>query len=202
MKRTIVLLTLLGLTLAATATATAQERLPRREALGIAFALCADLKTLEGTPIPTDVDVKRPVALRDGDYGAMVLPEAKLNADAIRQAATRAVPVGQLWFHRLTPIRDSGPVGWDSLRMVDVNTPEGSATVPQCALAVSRNAAGALELLVYGNRPDPILRVPLKTVAAKQDVPIDLSAERGGDEGTITLRILGQFEATLRVTEL
>lgn len=200
MKRSIVLLTLLGLTLATAASA--QERLSRREALGIAFALCADLKTFEGTPIPTDVDVKRPVALREGDYGAMVLPESKLNAEAIAKAAGGVVPVGQLWFHRLTPVRDSGPVGSDSLRMVDVNTPEGAATVPQCALAVSRTAAGALELLVYGNRPEPILRVPLKSISAKQDVPIDMSAERGGDEGTITLRILGQFEATLRVTEL
>ena len=66
----------------------AQERLPREEALKYAFIVSANLKEMLNTPIPTDPDVKRPVALRDGDYGGMVLPEAKLTAEKLAKAGT------------------------------------------------------------------------------------------------------------------
>lgn len=183
-------------------TASAQERLNRRESLRLAFLLASDLTQLQATPIPTDVDLKRPVALRDGDYGAMVLPEAKLTADTLAGATSQVIPVGHLWLHRLTPIRDGEGIWENELRMVTVETPEGAVTVPQCTLGVRRTDGGSLELLVFGRRPQPLLRLPLRTVERSQDAPLDLTAERGVDEGILTLRLLGRYEATLRVTEL
>lgn len=198
MKITVVLVSLLTLA----ASATAQERLARPEALQIAFLLASDLNQLQATPIPSDVDLKRPVALRDGDYGAMVLPEAKLDANSLAKAGADVIPVGQLWLHRLTPIAPNGVIWESELRMARVNTPDGMVSAPQCALGVRRDSNGRLELLVFGRRNQPLLHLPLKEIQRDQTAPIEMSAERGYDDGTLTLRLLGRFEATLRVTEL
>jgi hypothetical protein len=194
---------LLFLTLLSTVTvACAQEKLTREETLRYAFVAVADLKQLQGTPIPTDVDVKQPVAIRDGEFGGMVLPEAKLSADAIAHAGTSVVPVGQLWLRKLAPMRDGEAVPAAKLRMATVTHEGDQATLPQCALGVQRNSAGALELLVFGKDKEPLVRVPLRPIDATQEVPIDLLAERESDSGKVTLKILGKFTATIAVTEL
>jgi hypothetical protein len=195
--------TLLTITLLSTlALASAQEKLSREEALRYAFVVAGDLKQLQATPIPTDVDVKQPVAVRDGDFGGMVLPEAKLNADAIAKAGEKAVPVGQLWLLKLTPMREGEAVAASKLRMVTLSHEGDQVKVSQCALGVQRNGSGALELLVFGKDKEPVVEVPLKTMDAKQDVPIDLSAERESDSGKVTLKILGKYTATVSVTAL
>ena len=114
--------TLLTLTLLSTlALASAQEKLSREETLRYAFVVAGDLKQLQATPIPTDVDVKQPVAIRDGDFGGMVLPEAKLSADAIAKAGEKVVPIGQLWLLKLTPMQDGEAVAASKLRMVTLS---------------------------------------------------------------------------------
>jgi hypothetical protein len=198
MKQTLLTLTLLS----TLALASAQEKLSREEALRYAFVLAGDLKQLQATPIPTDVDVKQPVAVRDGDFGGMVLPEAKLNADAIAKAGDKVVPVGQIWLLKLTPMQDGDAVGASKLRMVTLTHEGDQVKVAQCALGVQRNGSGSLELLVFGKDKEPVVKVPLKTMDAKQDVPIDLSAERESDSGKVTLKILGKYTAIISVTAL
>jgi hypothetical protein len=195
--------TLLTLTLLSTlALASAQEKLSREEILRYAFVVAGDLKQLQATPIPTDVDIKQPVAVRDGDFGGMVLPEAKLNAEAIAKAGEKVVPVGQVWLLKLTPMQDGDAVGASKLRMVTLTHEGDQVKVAQCALGVQRNGSGSLELLVFGKDKEPVVKVPLKTMDAKQDVPIDLSAERESDSGKVTLKILGKYTATISVTAL
>jgi len=199
MNRLIITLGLLALT----GTAIAQEHLPRQEALKYAFLVSVDLKNLQGTPIPTDVDLKRVVAMRDGDYGAMVLPEAKLSASAIAGAGSSVVPVGQLWLHRLTPMKDGSGIPEDRLRVVTVEAGQQTGTAVQCALGVKGNGSGGLELLVYGKGQEPVLSVPLRQVESSGDAPISMDAERTGDEGgRIILRIAGRYRASIPVTEL
>ena len=194
---------LLTLTLLSTlALASAQEKLSREETLRYAFAVAADLKQLQATPIPTDVDVKQPVAMRDGDFGGMVLPEAKLNADAIAKAGEKVVPIGQLWLLKLTPMREGEAVAASKLRRVTLSHEGDQVTVSQCALGIQRNGSGALELLVFGKDKEPVVKVSLKTSDATQDVPIDLSAERDSDSGKVNLKILGKYTATISVTAL
>jgi hypothetical protein len=198
MKRLFVLLTLC----AVAQLGTAQELLPRKEALKYAFVICADLKNIQGTPIPTDVDLKHPVAVRDGDYGGLVLPESKLSADAIAKAGDQVLPVGQIWLYHLTPVKDGDAVSESKLRMVELEAEGNSATVVQCALGVKSDGSGGLQLLVYGKDKSPVVTVPLKKKDSEQKEPIGVSAERTDDAGKITLRILGKFEATFSVTEL
>jgi hypothetical protein len=182
------------------APATAQEQLSRAEALKYAFAVAADLGEMLKTPVPTDPDIKRPVALREGDYGAMVLPEAKLAAAALQHPGKEGIPVGQLWLLKLVPMKDGQPVPADSLRFVDVTNEEGTAKVPCCALAV-RSTGEGLELLVLGKDKTPLLTTPLKAITKTQDNPIEMAADRKEDGGLITLRLLGKYEASFMVTD-
>jgi hypothetical protein len=194
----IILITALIASLAA---AQAQEQLSRQESLKYAFVVSADLAAMLKTPIPTDPDVKRPVALHDGDYGGMVLPECKLRAEVFSKAGKEVAPVGQLWLLKLVPMNDGQAVPPSKLRMVEANSEEGRATVPCCALGVRKTVDGGLELLVFGKDKEPVLHAPMKTISRQQEDPIEMSAERKEEGGLITLRFLGKYEASFMVTD-
>jgi hypothetical protein len=153
------------------------------------------------TPLPTDPDIKRPVALREGDYGGMVLPEAKLAAAALQKPGPEGIPVGQLWLLKLVPMNDGEPVPADRLRFVEVTNEEGSARVLCCVLAVRSTGGDKRELVVLGKDKKPLLTAPLKAIAKTQDNPIEMTAERTDDGGLITLQILGKYEASFMVTD-
>jgi hypothetical protein len=181
----------------------AQEKLSREEALTYARIVSVDAQQLNGTPIVTDVDPEQPVALKDEDYyGGMVLPQKGLKPETLDRAGQTAVPIGQLWLRKLTPMRDGEAVSRDNLRIVTVNAEGEEVRVPQCALAIRRNAGGALELLVFGKGKEPLLTAALKPLKATQSLPIDLEAQRDWDSGKLTLKILGKYQATISVTEL
>ena len=187
--------------LAGLTTIHAQEQLSRQEALKYAFIVSANLPAMLKTPIPTDPDVKRPVAARDGDYGAMVLPETKLTAGVFAKAGKEAAPVGQLWLLKLVPLMDGQPAPASKLKMVEASGDEGQATVPCCALGVRKVADGGLELLVFGKDKEPVLRVPIQTISRQQENPIEMTAERKDNGGLLTLRFVGKYEASFMVTD-
>ena len=93
MKRILIAVTLLT----SLQLVSAQEKLSRDEALPYGKAVSADAKQLNGTPIATDVDAEKPVVMKDGEYGSMVLPQKNLKAETIAKAGETAVPIGQLW---------------------------------------------------------------------------------------------------------
>ena len=178
----------------------AQEKMSREETLQIAFYASLNLKEMLNTPIPTDPDVKRPVAVKDGDYGGMVLPETKLSADTFANAGKEAKSVGQLWLRGLAPVNAGAAVPASKLRTVHVQAMGQDADVVCCALGVCKNADGGLELLIYGKDKEPVTRAAIKSVSSQQDNPIEMSAERKDDSGVITLKFLGKYEATFSVT--
>lgn len=180
----------------------AQEKLSRDEALPYAQAVGADLSQLKGTPLPTDVDLASPVAVKEEPYGGMVLPQKNLSAESLAKVGEAVVPVGQLWLLRLTPMCDGSPVSQDSLRIAKIQNDGSEVMVPQCALGVRRAKSGSLELVVYGKGKEPIVTTALKAVEAKQATPLDLDAERDGDSGKLTVKLLGKYQASFSVTEL
>jgi hypothetical protein len=197
-----IIITTLAL-VAAIQVASAQERLSRDEALKYSAAVSSDAKRLNATPIPTDVDSQQPVALREEDYGLMVLPQKNLDAAKLAQIANGVVaPIGQLWLLKLTPMRDGQGIPADKLRMVTVAADGDEVRVPQCALGARRTASGSLELLVFGKAKEPLLTMPLKAIDAKQPSPLDVEADRQGDSGRITVKLLGKYQASFEVTEL
>lgn len=180
----------------------AQERLERSEALKYAFMVSADLDQLLGTPITTDPDVKRPLVLRDGEYGCMLLPEAKLRVQSIERLSNdRTLPVGQLWLRKLAPLDEDRVVSESRLRMVEVSGTEGNATVPCCALGLRKTSSGGYELLVFGKDKEPVLRAPVKTLSETAKPGVDLTAERQNDGGLLTLTVLGKYQASFKVTD-
>jgi hypothetical protein len=187
--------------IAGLAAAQAQGQLSRQEALKYAFVVCANLPAMLKTPIPTDPDVKRPVALRDGDYGGMVLPETKLNAAAFSRAGKDVTPVGQLWLLKLVPVSEGQPVPASKLYLVEARSEDNQATLPCCALGVRRGSDGSLELLVFGKDKEPVLRAPIHAISRQQENPIEMSAERKEEGGLVTLRFLGKYEAAFMVTD-
>ncbi len=198
MKQTIVLIGLLG----AVSVVSAQERLSQEEALKYATLVSADSKQLKDTPIPTDVDTKKPVALREEQFGGMVLPQKDLSAESLAKAGKDVAPIGQLWLYQLTPMRDGEAVSADKLRLATVNADGNEVKVPQCALGVRRTDDGTLELLVFGKGKEPILTAPLKAIDTKQELPLDMTAERESESGKLTVKILGKYQATFHVTAL
>ncbi len=196
MKRTLIPAVLLTSLLAIQA----QEKLSRTQALQMAFYASADLKEMLNTPIPTDPDLKRPVAVKDGDYGAMVLPEAKLSADVFAEAGKEAKPVGQLWLRNLAPENEGERVPQSKLRTVNVRARDQEADAVCCALGVCKDANGGLQLLIYGKDKEPVVRMALKPNSGQQDNPIEMSAERKDDDGLITLEFLGKYEVTFTVS--
>jgi hypothetical protein len=179
----------------------AQERLSREEALKYAFFASSDLKEMLKTPIPTDPDIKRPVALKDGDHGAMVLPEAKLSADTFANASKEVASVGQLWLVKLAPVNEGQVVSKTKLRTVRVRAGDQEGDAVCCALGVCKDPNRGLELLIYGKDKEPVTRVAMKSISGQQDNPIEVSAERKDDSGVLTLKFLGKYEATFSVTE-
>jgi hypothetical protein len=181
----------------------AQEQLPREQALKYAFAVSVNLEQLQGTPIATDVDVKRPVVLRDGEYGGMFLPEAKLTAEAIAKAGEKVIPIGQLWLHKLTPMRDGQGIAAEKLRMAKVTGPDGTEVeLPQCTLGMRRNAAGSLELLLYGKSTEPLLAVSVSAAGETAGSVIGLEAVRDDNGGQLTVTLFGKYKAKLSFTAL
>ena len=178
----------------------AQEKLTREESLKYAFIACSNLKEMLDTPIPTDPDVKRPVAVRDEGYGGLVLPESRLSPQTFATAGKDVISVGQLWLVNLAPMNAGEVVPTEKLRKVHVNAGEHEADAMLCALGLQKSSDGALQLLVYGKSKEPVLRVPLKLVSAQQENPIDISAERKDQRGEITLKFVGKYEATFTVT--
>ena len=88
---TIALTLLLGISLAP-----AQERVSPEQALRLAKLVGADTNQLKGTPLVTSVDLEKPVAMRDGEFGGMVLPQAKLSEEVLAKAGEQTVAIGQL----------------------------------------------------------------------------------------------------------
>ena len=93
-------------------------------------------------------------------------------------------------------------VSESKLRIATVKTPEGDELkVPQCALGVRRLAGGELELLVFGKDKEPLFKVALKRIDAKQETPLEMDAERGDESAQVSLKILGKYEAKFKVTQ-
>ncbi len=179
----------------------AQEKLSREDALKFALVACGNLKEMINTPIPTDPDVKRPVVLKDGEYGGMLLPEGKLSAETFAGLDKTPKAVGQIWMSKLTFLKGDNAVSGSKLRTVRVNVEGGEHPVTCSALAARKNAEGGLELVVYGKSAEPLLSVPLKSVSNGGAETVDMSGERNDNGATLKLVFLGKYEATLSVTD-
>jgi len=100
----------------------------------------------------------------------------------------------------LAPVNDGQVIVTNKLRLVYLSSGDREMDAPCLALGARKDAKGNLELLVYGKDAAPLLRLPLKAIAATQDVPIDLGGQRKDNgDGVLALRFVGKYEAALTV---
>lgn len=191
----------LGLAFASYASS-AQEVLPREEAMKYAFLAAMHEPATMAAPIKVDADLKRPFAGHEGDYGVLVLPETKISAAALSTLTRDPAPVGQLWLRNLTPLVQGTATADTDLQIVSLWHEGQSIRVPLCLLGARKTEAGGLELLVYSKGRTPLLTVPLKRDARAQKLPIEVTGEQNSDSGTLRLHVLGEYVAEIPVTEL
>ncbi|HNQ87714.1 MAG TPA: hypothetical protein PKM73_03660 [Verrucomicrobiota bacterium] len=188
--------------LATPASMQAQERLPLEQAQRFAKFIHQDPKLLEALPLKVEADVTKPMAIRDEEHGGLLIPDARLTVESLAKVGTNAVPVGELWLRLLGVRKDYDVVPASQLNVIKFTTDNGQVSAPVYPLAVRQKSGGGLELLVYGKAKEPLLKLPLKAIDAKQELPLEADGERGGDGATVTLKIAGKYQASFEVGEL
>lgn len=178
--------------------ADAQETVPLDRAREFARHLVESAKSISGTAVEIDADVLHPVGIRAGESGGLVVPDRNLTAGALEKAGTTPIPVGELFLRNVALSVDGKPVEKEKLLHISVSMEDRKVEVPIYLLAAAKDAEGSLQLLIFGKGSEPIARTRLGKVSSKAKMPIELSAEKQGENsGLLTLNVVGQYEAEL-----
>lgn len=183
--------------------ARAQETIALDEALKIAQKLAEVPSTFSDQAFAIDVDREKPVGLKGGEAGLVVLPAKGLNTDTLTNAGKDVVPLAQLWMYKVTLANSGTPVDKAKLRSITVGEGDKTRTVQLFLVGVAKSEQGTPELVIYGKGGEPVLRVPVtKLHEIKQGSPIELSGRQTGDTSAVlTMDLVGQFSADVAVVK-
>jgi len=194
MKPLLVAAVLLG----ATGPAGAQERVPEEEARAIARRLLDAVKDVK-LPLSTEVDADKAFAMRREEFGALVLPDRRLEPGLFDKLDKEVVPVGQLWLRNLTPAIDGKALPGDKLQTVKLTVQEKEIEVVVCQLGL-RKADGKAELVVLSKGTEPLARLALKPATEKQTLPLEFDPVLEGQERAhLHFGLAGKFQARFTV---
>ena len=173
----------------------AQEAIPLEKAQQGARKLADVLGQPGNLPLATNVDVEKPQAFKAGDAALLIIPEQSLSADTLSAAGETVLPIGQLWTHKLILSTSSSR----QQRTFTIHDKDRDMQVNLYLLGATKNAAGALELVVFGADKEPLAHVPLAAAdGPSQSFPIEISGQREGENtGRLTLNILGRQKADI-----
>jgi hypothetical protein len=131
----------------------------------------------------------------------MVIPDKKLSKEALRKAGKEVIPVGQLWLRKWTVVAGGKPVPDDKLRILTVNLDDKDRPMPLLLLGLRKKGDKDADLVVYAKDSEPLQVLALQKLDLIQDLPVELEWKRGEkDADTLTLNILGRYQAVLTVT--
>jgi len=183
--------------------ARAQETIALDEAQKIAQKLGDVPSTFSDQAFAIDVDRDKPVGLKGGEAGLIVLPDKRLTTDTLTNAGKTVTPVAQLWTYKVTLATSGTAVEKTKLRIITVGDGDKTRDVQLFLVGVVKTEQGGPELVIFGKGGDPVLHVPLsKLHEIKQDLPIQLSGRQTGDaSATLTLDLMGQFSADVAVVK-
>lgn len=192
---------LLGLLLTASlspAQEAGPQAVPLADAQKYAQILAESAKDLTGLPLVCELDLDKPAAIRAGEAGVLVIPDKRAMADQFAKAGKDAVPLGHLWLRNVAPLKDGTPLPNVDQRTVKVRSGESTADAQLFVLAVRRNAADKLELVLLAKTKEPVLTLPLEKSTASGDAPIQIQGRKTGEtSGVLTLIFFGQHQAEL-----
>ena len=174
------------------------QLVPRADAQKYAQILADSSKDLADLPLVCELELTKPAAIRAGEAGALVIPDKRVTADKLAKAGKDAVPLGPLWLRNVAPWKNGSPLPNADQRTVRVRSGESTADAQLFVLAVRRNAADKLELLVLGKTKEPVVTLPLEKSTASGDAPLQIQGRKTGeDSGVLTLIFFGQHQAEL-----
>ncbi|GDY18686.1 hypothetical protein LBMAG56_00310 [Verrucomicrobiota bacterium] len=174
------------------------QLVPRADAQKYAQILADSSKDLADLPLVCELELTKPAAIRAGEAGALVIPDKRVTADKLAKAGKDAVPLGHLWLRNVAPWKNGSPLPNADQRTVRVRSGESTADAQLFVLAVRRNAADKLELLVLGKTKEPVVTLPLEKSTASGDAPLQIQGRKTGeDSGVLTLIFFGQHQAEL-----
>lgn len=132
----------------------------------------------------------------------MVIPDKKLSAETLRKSGKELTPIGQLWLRKWTTVVEGEATPKEKLRVMRINIEDKVRPMPLFLLGV-RKAGTELELVVYANDSEPLQIVPLKKIDVVPELPLEIEWKRGEKlVDTLTLTILGRYQASMAVTGL
>jgi len=184
--------------------ASAQETIEPEEAQKIAQKLATVSTASSDQPFTIDIDVQKPVGLKGGEAGLIILPDKRFSADSLANAGKTVTPVGQLWMYKVNLASNGLGVDKGKLRTFTVGDGDKSRDVQLFLLGVAKTEQGGTELVVYAKDGEAVLHAPLnKHFAAKKEVAIDVSGRKTGEESAaLTLDFFGEYAADLAVVRL
>jgi hypothetical protein len=180
----------------------AQERIEPEQARKYAHLFVEQSAKEPNLQLKIDADPERPFGIKDGELGAMVIPDKRLSADRLKKASKEIMPLGQLWVRNLTIVVKDEALPNDKLRVVTITAKDGQEhPLPLFLLGIRRKAAD-LELVVYGPGKEPLMIAPLQKTTGTQELPLELDGEKGdNNRGTLTVKVLGQYQAQLTLAK-
>ncbi len=180
----------------------AQEPASQEVALRAANLAAKSAADITDAPIKMELDLEKPQAVQADRVGALVIPAKDLSAKVLENPTNRVIPLGQLWTLRLTPTLQDKGVPNDQLRLITIKTDQNDYQAALFYLGARTNKQGGMDLVVYAKEKKALLRLPMQKAEAKQDFPIEISAQKTDEKtGTLTLRFLGQYKVQLPITK-
>ena len=198
MKNSVLCLALFLSTALSPAQEAGPQNVPLADAQKYAQILADSAKGLTGLPLNCELDLEKPAAIRAGEAGALVIPDKRATSDKLAKAGKDAVPLAHLWLRNVAPLKDGNPLPNADQRTVKVRSGDSTAEAQLFVLAVHRNAADKLELLVFAKTKEPVLTLPLEKSTVSGDAPIQIQGRKTGENsGVLTLVFFGQHQAEL-----
>jgi hypothetical protein len=175
------------------------ERFDTETAQKLGKELAAVTAKLTDLPVKLALDDKQATGMKSKEAGLLLVPDSKLTADALKKIDREVVPVGAIYFRKITPVVADEPVAADNHRTVEATINGKAATVTVVPLAAAR-VAGRLVLLAYTKGKTPALVTDLAEIEEKIDLPLDVTPRRGGDRrATLLINVLGKYRAAVPV---
>ena len=154
-------------------------------------------------PLKLELDAGKAMGLKTAEVGLILIPDKRLKDEKADKADRKknkgaAIPVGQLWTLKLSPMENGSVVPNDRLRLVKVATKEKQRELAVYSLGIERSGKKAFQLALYAKEGSPVLRVPMTAAKSKGGAPVTLTARQTGEHtGVVELTLLGRYKAEI-----
>jgi len=179
----------------------AQDAVPVEETREGARKANVAIASEKEMPLRIDPDLEKPVAVRGGGVGLMIVPDKRFTAAQLGALGADLLPVAQFWSRNASVQVNGEGAKREQVRVIGIDDGFKKVDVELYLIGAKKNENGAVELLLFGKGREPILRLPIANGAptgTAQALPIELAGRKTGDDsGVLTLRFAGGKSADI-----